>query len=140
MASVATLEGPGRHELRLDAHPRSVGEARRRALELAEPLVEDDRLGDLRLVLSEVLSNAVRHGSDTGTILLTLTPKQDYLCVQVTDSGAGLAPRPRATAPDEDGGWGFFLIEQLTRRWGMTREDHHTRVWFEFDFGGGVSP
>ena len=102
-------------------------------MELAEPIVEESLLNDLRLVLSEVVSNAVRHGSETGAILLAVTPKDDFLCVQVTDPGPGLAPRPRATAPDEEGGWGFFLIEQLTRRWGLTRERGHTRVWFEFD-------
>jgi len=135
--STLSTERPGRREFVLEAHPKSVGEARRRVLGLAEPLVEDrERLGDLRLVLSEVVSNAVRHGSDTEAIELAVTPKGDYLCVQVTDSGNGLAPRPRATAPDEDGGWGFFLIEHMTRRWGMTREDSHTRVWFEFDYAG----
>lgn len=129
-----SAEPATRHEFLLKAHPSSVAEARHRVLELAEPLVEEERLGDLRLVLSEVVSNAVRHGSNTEAIMLAVTPKQGYLCVQVTDSGNGLAPRPRATVPDENGGWGFFLIEYMTRRWGMTREDHQTRVWFEFDY------
>lgn len=91
-------------------------------------------MAELQLVLSEVVSNAIRHGSATESITLAVTPKDEFLCVQVTDSGSGLAPRPRATTPDEHGGWGFFLIEYLTRRWGMTREDRHTHVWFEFDF------
>ncbi len=102
--------------------------------EMAEPLVEESRMGELQLVLSEVVGNAVRHGSATDAITLAVTAKEEFLCVQVTDAGSGLAPRPRATVPDENGGWGFFLIESLTRRWGMTREDDHTRVWFEFDF------
>lgn len=130
----AATQRSGRRELLLDGHPESVGEARRLALELTEPIVEERLLPDLQLVLSEVVSNAVRHGSSAGAILLALTPKDDYLCVQVTDPGPGLAPVPRATTPDEDGGWGFFLIEQMTRRWGFTREKGHTRVWFEFDF------
>jgi hypothetical protein len=37
-------------------------------------------------------------------------------------------------ASDANGGFGLFLVEQLTRRWGMTRENHRTRVWFEFDY------
>lgn len=102
--------------------------------ELAEPLLEESRMAELQLVLSEVISNAIRHGSDSDPIRLAVTPKDEFLCVQVTDAGSGLAPRPRATAPDEHGGWGFFLIEYLTRRWGMTRERQRTRVWFEFDF------
>ncbi len=119
----------------LDAAPESVGEARERLSAIAEHVVEDSRLPDLMLVISEVVSNAVRHGSLEGEpVLLAVPPKEGYLCVQVTDSGAGLAPRPRATAPDEDGGFGFFLIEQLTKRWGFTRENSRTRVWFEFGF------
>ena len=133
MSTPLPVQFAGRREFLLAAHPASVAEARRRMSELVEALLPEDRMADLQLVLSEVVGNAVRHGSDTESIMLAITPKSDYLCVQVTDSGSGLAPRPRATVPDENGGWGFFLIEYLTRRWGMTREEQRTRVWFEFD-------
>ena len=56
-------------------------------------------------------------------MLVAVTPKPGFLCVQVTDTGDGFAPRPRAYEPDEDGGFGLFLVEQLTRRWGLTREN-----------------
>ena len=69
-----------------------------------------------------------------GEILLAATPKYDYLCVQVTDEGDGFVPTPGAMASDENGGYGLFLVERLTRRWGMTRENGRTRVWFEFDY------
>ena len=134
MHTSAAVGRAGRREFLLDGHARSVGEGRHRVLEVGEAFVDEGRLADLGLVISEVLSNAVRHSDAAGAILLAVTPKDDYLCVQVTDPGAGLAPRPRATAPDEEGGWGFFLIEHMTRRWGLTRENSHTRVWFEFDF------
>ena len=113
--------------------PAAVADARERVMALAEPFVADARMGDLRLVISEVITNAVRHGG-LGDLLVAVTPKRDYLCVQVTDTGDGFAPRPRAYAPDDNGGFGLFLIERLTRRWGLTREDSNTRVWFEFDF------
>jgi anti-sigma regulatory factor (Ser/Thr protein kinase) len=134
MTTPLPVQFAGRREFVLAAHPASVGEARRRMAELAEPLVEEARMADLQLVLSEVVSNAIRHGSSTEPVILAVTPKDEFLCVQVTDAGSGIAPRPRATIPDEHGGWGFFLIEYLTRRWGMTRENRRTRVWFEFDF------
>ena len=124
MHTSAAAQRAGRQEFLLEGHPRSVGEA----------FVDECLLPDLGLVISEVVSNAVRHSESAGAILLAVTPKDDYLCVQVTDPGPGLAPRPRATAPDEEGGWGFFLIEHMTRRWGLTRQDNRTRVWFEFDF------
>ena len=113
--------------------PESVPRARETVVELAEPFIELERIPDLRLVISEVITNAVRHGGD-GDMLVAVTPKPDYLCVQVTDTGDGFAPRPRAYEPDEDGGFGLFLVERLTRRWGLTRENSNTRVWFEFDF------
>jgi len=134
MTTPLPVQFAGRREFVLAAHPASVAEARRRMAELAEPLVDETRMADLQLVLSEVVSNAIRHGSSTEPVILAVTPKDEFLCVQVTDAGSGIAPRPRATIPDEHGGWGFFLIEYLTRRWGMTRENRRTRVWFEFDF------
>ena len=117
--------------------PHSVPQARERVIELAEPFVEGERIADLRLVLSEVITNAVRHGGE-GDMLVAVTPKPGYLCVQVTDTGDGFAPRPRAFEPDDDGGFGLFLIERLTRRWGLTRENSNTRVWFEFDFAAAA--
>jgi anti-sigma regulatory factor (Ser/Thr protein kinase) len=113
--------------------PASVPQARESVIEVAEPFVDETRIPDLRLVISEVITNAVRHGGE-GEMLVAVTPKADYLCVQVTDTGDGFAPRPRAYEPDEDGGFGLFLVERLTRRWGLTRENSNTRVWFEFDF------
>jgi anti-sigma regulatory factor (Ser/Thr protein kinase) len=123
-----------RQTFRVAPEPHSVPRARERVIELAEPFVSAPRIADLRLVISEVLTNAVRHGG-RGDMLVAVTPKEGYLCVQVTDTGDGFAPRPRAFEPDDDdGGFGLFLVERLTRRWGLTRENSNTRVWFEFDF------
>ena len=80
------------------------------------------------------MANAVRHGAPRGELRLAATPKSSFLCVQVTDDGLGFVPRPGAMASDEHGGYGLFLVERLTRRWGMTRENQRTRVWFEFDY------
>jgi anti-sigma regulatory factor (Ser/Thr protein kinase) len=118
---------------RVSPEAHSVPRARERVVELAEPFVASGRIADLRLVISEVITNAVRHGGE-GDMLVAVTPKPGYLCVQVTDTGDGFAPRPRAFEPDDDGGFGLFLVERLTRRWGLTRENSNTRVWFEFDF------
>src|SRR4051794_30987627 len=115
--------------------PHSVPRARERVIELAAPFVEDARIPDLRLVISEIITNAVRHGGE-GDMVVAVTPKPGYLCVQVTDTGDGFAPRPRAYQPDEDGGLRLFLVGRLPRRWGLTRENSNTRVWFEFDFAG----
>jgi anti-sigma regulatory factor (Ser/Thr protein kinase) len=119
----------------LVAEPVAVSEARAWIASGAAAFVADERLANLALVISEIVTNAVRHGKPGGEIRLAATPKDDYLCVQVTDEGHGFVPSPGAMASEAHGGFGLYLVEQLTRRWGMTREDLHTRVWFEFDYG-----
>ena len=102
---------------------------------MAAHYLSDEQLRSFELVVTEVVSNAVRPGGDGGeSIRLAVTPKDGYMCVQVTDSGPGLVPKPGALEADDDGGFGLFIVEQLTRRWGVTREDQRTRVWFELDF------
>ena len=125
----------GRQTCVIDAEPEAISHARAWLTSLAAGLVGEERLASLALVASEVVTNAVRHGGRGGRVRLAATPKQEFLCVQVTDEGPGFVPRPGAMASEENGGFGLFLVEQLTRRWGVTREDGATRVWFEFDYG-----
>src|SRR5262245_15023917 len=83
-----------RHQLAPD--PASVPDARRLAVDLADPLMADEQRSRLDLAISEVVSNAVRHSGSTEPIRLVLTGKDGYLCVRVTDGGTGLVPRPGA--------------------------------------------
>ena len=133
-----SVQSAGRRALELTAEALSVGKARGWIDSVAAGLVADDRRGDLRLVMTEVVTNAVRHGAQGGTLRIAATPKPEFLCVQVTDDGAGLVPRPGAMGSDENGGFGLFIVEQLARRWGVTRENRSTRVWFEFDYLGAT--
>lgn len=130
----APAQASERQELPLVPAPSSAREARVWLSALATGLVDSSKRRDLELVITEVVTNAVRHATPTGSILLAATPKPEFLCVQVTDAGPGLVPRPGAMASDAHGGFGLFIVEQLTRRWGMTRENGRTRVWFEFDY------
>jgi serine/threonine-protein kinase RsbW len=115
----------------------SVPLARELAFELGGRLMEPGQLDNLTLVVTELVSNAVRHAASEEPVKLAMTPKDGYLCVQVTDSGRGLVPEPGAIGTDGGPGYGLFLVEQLTRRWGMTREGGRTRVWVEIDFAEG---
>ena len=112
----------------------SVPEARQLACEFAAPLMTGEQVSRLELAISEVVGNSVRHSGSGEAIRLVLTRKDGYLCVRVTDGGNGLVPKPGAMASEPGAGYGLFLVEQLTRRWGMTREDGKTRVWFEIDY------
>ena len=132
---MATVEARGERSTRtLDALPSAVAEARRWAAAVTRGLLDPDQTQNLRLIISELVTNALRHGADGERIDLAVTPKPDFLCVQVTDDGPGLAPRPRALESEEEGGFGLFFVEQLARRWGVTRENRRTRVWFELDY------
>jgi anti-sigma regulatory factor (Ser/Thr protein kinase) len=129
------VEATGERNTRtLDARPGAVSEARRWAAAVTHGLLDSEQAQNLRLIISELVTNALRHGSDGERIDLAVTPKPEFLCVQVTDDGPGLAPRPRALETDQEGGFGLFFVEQLTRRWGVTRENRRTRVWFELDY------
>jgi two-component sensor histidine kinase len=131
----AAVEAPGERMTRtLDALPGAVAEARRWAAGVTRGLLDPDQAQSLRLIVSELVTNALRHGADGERIDLAVTPKPEFLCVQVTDDGPGIAPRPRALDTDEEGGFGLYFVEQLTRRWGVTRENRRTRVWFELDY------
>jgi len=131
----AAVEAPGERMTRtLDALPDAVAEARRWAVGVTRGLLAPDQAQSLRLIVSELVTNALRHGAEGERIDLAVTPKPEFLCVQVTDNGPGLAPRPRALDTDDEGGFGLYFVEQLTRRWGVTRENRRTRVWFELDY------
>jgi len=134
MAAAVGVTGGNRQTRTLPAIPATVAEARRWVASVAADLLEAGQAEKLRLVISEIVTNALRHGEESRRIDVAVTPKPEFLCVQVTDDGPGLVPRPRALQPDTEGGFGLFFVEQLTRRWGVTREDKRTRVWFELDY------
>jgi anti-sigma regulatory factor (Ser/Thr protein kinase) len=134
MAAAISVTGGERQTRTLPARAAAVSEARRWVGAVAAEHVDPDQAEKLRLVISEIVTNALRHGSQSERIDLAVTPKPEFLCVQVTDDGPGLAPRPRALETDGEGGYGLFFVEQLTRRWGVTRENRRTRVWFELDY------
>ena len=115
----------------------SVPVARELASDLGERLMAPEQLDNLTLVVTELVSNAVRHSASSDPVRLAMTPKDGYVCVQVTDSGRGLVPEPGAIGSQSTPGYGLFLVERLTRRWGMTREAGRTRVWTEIDFAAG---
>ncbi len=88
--------------------------------------------GSLALLVSELMANAVCHSQSDAGILLSLAVSDDHVRIDVTDSGGGFARHPAAmTRPGA--GYGLFLVEQLTPRWGMTRNGGKTTVWFELD-------
>jgi anti-sigma regulatory factor (Ser/Thr protein kinase) len=118
--------------LTLPATPASIAAARR-ALTPLRADVADPVFRDLRLLVSEVVTNAIRHAEHRGEVRLVVVPLPGALRVEVHDGGAGFAPDPVPTpAADKAAGWGLYLVDKLTRRWGAERApDAH--VWFELE-------
>jgi anti-sigma regulatory factor (Ser/Thr protein kinase) len=124
-------------ELELAGTPDSVAEARRALGGLATGIAAD-RLGDVRLLVSELVTNAVRHaGVSAGEmILLSIALDDARLRVEVQDSGGGFTPAVQEPDPARASGWGLYLVEELADRWGVER-GAATRVWFELDRPAG---
>ena len=117
-------------EFALPPGPAAVPAARR-ALGAVGHLVESERLADLRLLVSELVTNSLRHAglADPGT-RLSLEVGTDSIRVQVSDRGSGFAPRVRTPHPGQRWGWGLLLVDRLADRWG-TQPGDPSSVWFE---------
>ena len=113
--------------------PTSAAEARGLA-DLILPAVGPDVADDVRLLVSELVTNAVRHGpgEPSGPIHIRLDVEPGVVRVEVVDPGEGFVPRERDPRDDALGGWGLFLVSKLADRWGVESEPS-TRVWFELD-------
>ncbi len=103
----------------------------RGALAQISSRVSPDRMRDVRLLVSELVTNAVRH-ADGEAVRLVVALTGSTLRVEVHDPGRGFELRPPPDDPLRASGWGLVLVEELADRWGV---DHHprTRVWFEMD-------
>ena len=124
--------GP-RIELELDSGPSAAAEARA-ALGALDGRADPDVLDDVRLLLSEIVTNSVRHsGSPHGAkIRLAVSVAGRAVRAEVTDGGRGFAPTPRSAPWTEAGGWGLHLVDSIATRWGVER-GAPVRVWFEID-------
>jgi anti-sigma regulatory factor (Ser/Thr protein kinase) len=105
--------------------------ARDAVVELSERL-NPRALEDVRLLVSELVTNSVRHaGLDAAAaIRVRVEFKPRFVRVEVVDPGMGF--RPLAPSPDERPGWGLFLVQKIADRWGVQRSEK-TSVWFELD-------
>lgn len=118
------VAGAGRERWELERTTRAAGEARAHVDRHRDALGED-AWRRARLLVSELATNAVRHGR--GRIELRLSATADGLHVCVADEGGG---RPVARTPGDDGGHGLHLVADLSDRWGS---EHEGTVWFEID-------
>jgi anti-anti-sigma factor len=88
----------------------------------------DDIVGPACVVVSELVSNAVRHAGTT--ITLTLSLRGHNLLVSVEDGSPDPPRSAAAAAPDDpDAGRGLAIIDEMTSRWGWRPTGSGKVVW-----------
>jgi anti-sigma regulatory factor (Ser/Thr protein kinase) len=122
-----------KYQVELARDPDSAAEARRALGEVSDHL-SPRRLEDAQLLVSELVTNAIRHAglADDAVIKLVVMTAEDALRIEVCDSGQGFEMAEPEPDPARPSGWGLYLVRELSDRWGVERNDE-TRVWFELD-------
>jgi serine/threonine-protein kinase RsbW len=122
-----------RLERTLPVTPEAASEARHALDGLAGEL-SANRVRDVQLLVSELVTNAVRHANlDEGDVIGLVVELADHaLRVEVHDPGGGFVPSAPSPDPVRPSGWGLYLVAELADRWGVDSDDA-TLVWFELD-------
>jgi anti-sigma regulatory factor (Ser/Thr protein kinase) len=109
--------------------------AARRALDGFRGQLGEDVIERSALVVTEVVTNSVTHAGLTAAqpIDLNIQVLPGCMRIEVTDEGTGgFDPVVTLPYPGQDSGRGFWMVDQLTDRWGVDFI-RSTRVWCEFD-------
>jgi len=123
-----------------DRGPTAVSAARHALIPLDER-VDQGMLDDITLMVSELVTNSVRHaqGDGNGTVGLAVRLQPDRVRVEVSDPGKGFEPKPREPGQSQASGWGLYLVDRLADRWGVLRGER-AKVWFEMDGAARLDP
>jgi anti-sigma regulatory factor (Ser/Thr protein kinase) len=125
-----------RYQVELASDPDSAAEARAALGEVSDHL-SPRRLEDARLLVSELVTNAIRHAGlvDDDVITLVVVTGDRALRIEVCDPGPGFEVTEPTPDPTRPSGWGLYLVRELSDRWGV-EHNAETRVWFEIDRRG----
>lgn len=104
----------------------------RRSLEPLRRHIDPRSFESLRLLVTELVNNSVKHSGcpEGDPILLTVDLRDEVVRVEVTDRGAGFTRARPSMGGEETSGWGLLLVDRLSDHWGFSSEGA-TRTWFE---------
>jgi serine/threonine-protein kinase RsbW len=117
--------------LDLPFHPESASIARRQLVDWMRTLgVRDETRDDARLVVSELVGNAVRHARPLadGTMRVTWTTTDSIVDISVTDGGALTTPERVEAGVSDLAGRGLSIVETLAARWWVESTRSRTTV------------
>jgi anti-sigma regulatory factor (Ser/Thr protein kinase) len=121
-------------ELTLPAGEASPGRARAAVGTWLSAHVDESMLEDALLLVSELVTNSVRHARAPRDAQITVRAwrRGAGFRFEVRDAGRQGAVRVRDRAGDEIGGYGLALVAALASAWGVKRAGG-TTVWFELE-------
>ena len=108
--------------------PASIVRVRRFAIAACRASGRQDLCDSVALLVSEVATNAVVHGS--GEVQVQVTLRGRAVRVEVADDSPRM-PEPRVADPMAEGGRGLALVQSLADDWGVQRQGTGKAVWFE---------
>jgi anti-sigma regulatory factor (Ser/Thr protein kinase) len=112
----------------LPSVPRSVPVARCVVTQLLTAWAAEGYRDDAALLISELVTNVVRHVAGEAAMTVEVHLTRAALHVAVVDGSiAPAATRPRTA----DGGYGLWLVAAVADRWGSEEHARGKRVWFE---------
>ncbi|WP_328536915.1 SpoIIE family protein phosphatase [Streptomyces sp. NBC_00344] len=133
MARIQGLPAESVGDWQLPREPRSVGRARELARAQLVSWGLDDLVDTTELLVSELVTNALRYGE--GEIRLRLLLDRTLVC-EVWDAGL-VQPRRRRARDTDEGGRGLQLVGMLSAAWGSRRTPRGKTVWFELALPDG---
>jgi anti-sigma regulatory factor (Ser/Thr protein kinase) len=119
-------------DIEIPRDPSAGRRARRLIEDLASGRLDAGELSRAKLLVSELVNNAVVHGQ--GTITFRVDLNEDRLLVEVIDEGSGFERAVREQDDGRLGGRGLKLVEAESSRWGV--HEGTTHVWFEIERPG----
>jgi anti-sigma regulatory factor (Ser/Thr protein kinase) len=115
--------------MRLGSGPDAAADARRAIAQLRADL-DPPLMETLRLLVTELVTNSVRHTA-ADSLTLSVAIGKSAVLTEVADTGPGFDPQCVENSGDDDTGWGLFLVQRLADRWGVRHDGPSKRVWFE---------
>lgn len=118
----------------LPADARTAGRARRLVAELLAAWQRAEAVEVAQLLVSEVVTNAVRFVGDRGALCLSVSLNTEHIRIAV-DDGSSLRPALRSVSDDDESGRGMHLVAALALRWGVADvldgQGPGKQVWFD---------
>ena len=84
------------------------------------------------LIVSELVTNAVRHARETDVVEVDLHATRTCLRIEIQDCDRHW-PQPRIPGGFEESGFGFVLVDALAAKWGVRETTTGKAVWAELD-------